>query len=200
MQGPDAVFPVETQNYVASILADLGVDSQDGEPVQEDLAPADLEADVAGILRETGLPPERLELELSEDVLMQAAHQDHDVLPRLRKAGVSLAIDRFGTGRSSLGYLRRVPADRIKVAETFVRQLDRTPGDASIVKATIGLARDLGIAVIAVGVERPAQIALLRQWGCGEAAGSLLMKPLAAEAVQGLLEGDGRIDIAPVAA
>jgi diguanylate cyclase (GGDEF)-like protein/PAS domain S-box-containing protein len=139
--------------------------------------PAALEADIAGVLAETGLPPALLELELTETALMTAS-EGGDLLMRLHQSGVRIAIDDFGTGYSSLEYLRRFPASRIKIAQTFVRHLGDQAGDAAIVKATIGLARELGMTAIAEGVETPAQFEMLRDWGCTEAQGYLFDRPL----------------------
>jgi len=122
--------------------------------------------------------PELLELELTESVLMEASHEHGDALIRLRKLGLRLAIDDFGTGYSSLDYLRRFPVDRIKIAQNFIAELLIVPGDAAIVKATIGLARELGINIIAEGVETEEQLNLLRSWGCREVQGYYFSKPL----------------------
>jgi EAL domain-containing protein (putative c-di-GMP-specific phosphodiesterase class I) len=140
-------------------------------------APQSLEADIAEALAETGLAPERLELELTETVLMNATREDADVLKRLSRLGVAISIDDFGTGYSSLDYLRRFPVSRIKIAQTFVQHMETSPGDAAIVKATIGLARDLGMTVIAEGVETPAQLSALRDWGCEQVQGFLFGRP-----------------------
>jgi diguanylate cyclase (GGDEF)-like protein/PAS domain S-box-containing protein len=139
--------------------------------------PAALEADIAAVLAETGLPPALLELELTETALMTAS-EGGDILMRLHQSGVRIAIDDFGTGYSSLDYLRRFPAGRIKIAQTFVRHLGSRAGDAAIVKATIGLARELGMTAIAEGVETLPQFGMLRDWGCTEAQGYLFDRPL----------------------
>jgi EAL domain-containing protein (putative c-di-GMP-specific phosphodiesterase class I) len=144
-------------------------------------APLALEADIVAALSETGLPPERLELELTETVLMSASREHGGVLERLGRVGVTVAIDDFGTGYSSLDYLRRFPADRIKIAQNFVSQLQPAGGDAAIVKATLGLARELGIMVIAEGVETKAQYELLKGWGCAEAQGYYFARPMDAD-------------------
>jgi len=136
-----------------------------------------LQADIEAALEASSLPPWRLELELTESALI-AASEAGDILSRLQHTGVRIAIDDFGTGYSSLDYLRRLPAHRIKIAQTFVRHLDSSPGDAAIVKATIGLARDLGMSVIAEGVETDAQLQRLVDWGCGEAQGYYFDKAL----------------------
>ena len=154
--------------------------------------PLELERDIAAGLAETGLPPQMLELELTESVLMKASREHNDVLLRLRRQGLRLAIDDFGTGFSSLDYLRRFPVDRIKIAQVFIIDLVTAAGDAAIVKAAIGLARELGISVIAEGVENEAQLRLLQAWGCREVQGYYFSKPLEAEALLPALRG-GRI-------
>jgi diguanylate cyclase (GGDEF)-like protein/PAS domain S-box-containing protein len=144
-------------------------------------APVALEADIAAALAQTGLPPEMLELELTESALIDASREHSDLLERLRETGVTIAIDDFGTGYSSPDYLRRFPSNRIKIAQDFVTNLETTSGDAAIVRATIGLARELNMNVIAEGVETQAQCDLLRNWGCAEVQGFYFARPLAAE-------------------
>jgi predicted signal transduction protein with EAL and GGDEF domain len=138
---------------------------------------ADLEAAIAAALTETGLPAQSLELELTESVVMATSIRHNDVLQRLRDSGIKIAIDDFGTGYSSLDYLRRFPVDRIKIAQNFVDNLMAMPGNAAIVKATIGLARELGITVIAEGIETEEQFDLLNAWGCTQAQGFYIAKP-----------------------
>ncbi len=148
----------------------------------------ELEKDIANILAETGLSPRRLELELTESVLMAAAREQNDVLQRLRDSGVRLAIDDFGVGCSSLDYLCRFPADRIKIAQTFVGRITTEPRSAAIVKATIGLAREFGADVVADGVESPAQLELLKSWACPEGQGRYFAEALAVEDVPRVLK------------
>jgi diguanylate cyclase (GGDEF)-like protein/PAS domain S-box-containing protein len=154
-------------------------------------SPIALEADIAGVLADTGLPPQMLELELTETVLMNASREHVDIILRLRQLGITIAIDDFGTGYSSLDYLRRFPVDRIKIAQNFVQHLESTPGDVSIVKATIGLARELGINIMAEGVETLEQLALLEKWGCKEVQGFYFAEPLAPEDIAQLLRSGG---------
>jgi diguanylate cyclase (GGDEF)-like protein len=154
-------------------------------------SPIALEADIADVLADTGLPPQLLELELTETVLMNASREHGDIILRLRRLGVTIAIDDFGTGYSSLDYLRRYPADRIKIAQNFVQHLESVPGDVSIVKATIGLAHELGINVIAEGVETREQLELLENWGCNEVQGFYFARPLAEQDVTLLLRNGG---------
>jgi diguanylate cyclase (GGDEF)-like protein/PAS domain S-box-containing protein len=150
-------------------------------------APQLLEHSVLTIVAESGLPATCLELELTETALMAASREPSHILTRLRERGVRLAIDDFGTGYSSLDYLQRFPVDRIKIAREFVAQAV-TAGSATIIRATIGLARELGIAVIAEGVESTTQRDLLRAWGCEHAQGFLFSPPLSAEALLPLLQ------------
>ena len=148
----------------------------------------ELEAEIEAILMETGMPADKLELELTETVLMAASIEHNEVLNRLRQSGIKLAIDDFGVGYSSLDYLRRFPVDRIKVAGDFVASITTEAGSAAVVKATLGLARELGIRVIAEGVETRRQLELLRNWGCQEAQGYYFAKPLTVEDMTPLLK------------
>ncbi len=154
--------------------------------------PVALEADIAAALAQTGMPARMLELELTESVLMDASREHSDLLQRLRETGVTIAIDDFGTGYSSLDYLRKYPSNRIKIAQNFVTNLETTPGDAAIIRATIGLARELNIDVIAEGVETQVQRDLLKDWGCGEVQGYLFARPLTAQEAEAALR-DGKI-------
>lgn len=144
-------------------------------------APLALEEDIAKVLRVTGLPPRLLELELTESVLMDITREHLDVLQRLRNSGITTAIDDFGTGYSSLDYLRRFPSTRIKIAQNFVKNLHTSADSAAIVRATISLAHELGIDVIAEGIETTEQAELLKSWGCGEVQGFLYSAPLTAQ-------------------
>jgi diguanylate cyclase (GGDEF)-like protein/PAS domain S-box-containing protein len=137
-----------------------------------------LEADIAAALHTTGLPPHLLELELTETVLMDASRDHKDTLRRLRERGVKISIDDFGTGYSSLDYLRRFPVDHIKIAQSFVRNVETEPGDASIVRAIIGLARTLRIKLIVEGVATRSQLDLLQSWGCTEVQGYFFSRPV----------------------
>ncbi|MBV8681720.1 MAG: EAL domain-containing protein [Caulobacteraceae bacterium] len=149
--------------------------------------PLAFEADIAAALADNGLAADSLELELTETVLMHAYREHADLLLRLRQLGLTIAIDDFGTGYSSLDYLRRFPVDRIKIAQDFVRDLETASGDAAIVKATIGLARELKIDVLAEGVERPEQLELLETWGCREVQGYYFARPLPPSEIAALL-------------
>jgi diguanylate cyclase (GGDEF)-like protein/PAS domain S-box-containing protein len=136
---------------------------------------------VAAILRETGLAPRYLELELTENILMHDTESSARVLAALKAMGVRLAIDDFGTGYSSLGYLKRFPIDTLKIDQSFVRDLATDADDATIVSAVIGMGRNLKQRVIAEGVETDAQLAFLRAQQCDQGQGFLFNHPLPAE-------------------
>ena len=129
--------------------------------------PLELEKDIAATVAEFDLPLRILELELTESVLMDASRDHNEVLLRLREKGHRIAIDDFGCGYSSLDYLRRYPVDRIKIAQTFIADIGIEAGNDAIVRAALGLARELGIEVVVEGVETAAQLALLANWGAG---------------------------------
>jgi predicted signal transduction protein with EAL and GGDEF domain len=150
-------------------------------------APRDLEKAIDDILTETGLPGHMLEIELTETTIMETTRDHSTILKDLRKRGVTIAIDDFGTGYSSLSYLRRFPVDRIKLAQEFMVDLVTDPNDAAIVQAAIGLARVLGIEMIAEGVETEPQLELLKTWGCRAAQGFYFAKPMSVDDVTPLL-------------
>jgi EAL domain-containing protein (putative c-di-GMP-specific phosphodiesterase class I) len=143
-----------------------------------------------------------LELEITESLLMATSFANNEVLVRLRASGVRLAIDDFGTGFSSLDYLRQFPMDRIKIAQNFVLELgtaaSTAAGSAAVVKATIGLARELGIDVIAEGVETAEQLRLIRSWRCDEVQGYFFAKPLSPDELVPLLQAGRIVPSAPV--
>ncbi len=160
--------------------------------------PADAERELAAVLREVQLPRGILQLELTETTLMEAAKAQVDVLERLHADGVRISLDDFGTGFSSLDYLRRYPVDQIKIAQVFVAGIAQNPGDAAIVRAAISLARELHINVLAEGVETLEQAKLLLTWGCREAQGYYFSKPVTADEIALLLSA-GRVQTALLA-
>jgi diguanylate cyclase (GGDEF)-like protein len=143
--------------------------------------------DVAESLRATGLAPRLLKLEITETAVMADADAAVSRLRQLKGLGVGLAIDDFGTGYSSLAYLQRFSVDALKIDRAFVARLGRNAGDAVIVAAVIGLARTLGLTVVAEGVESATQVARLRDLGCERAQGFHFGRPLPAEALEALL-------------
>ncbi len=128
----------------------------------------------------SGLPPGRLELEITETVLMQGNAENITTLHQLRRLGMSIVLDDFGTGYSSLSYLRMFPFDRIKIDRCFVNESANNVDCAAIVAAIAGLGRSLGIDTVAEGIETEAQLALVRAAGCTLAQGFLFGKPCAA--------------------
>jgi diguanylate cyclase (GGDEF)-like protein/PAS domain S-box-containing protein len=150
----------------------------------------ELENDIAAILAETGLPPERLELELTESVFMEISRNHTDALERLREFGLRLAIDDFGTGYSSLEYLGRLPVNRIKIAQNFMSNLTTGSRNGTIVRTAIGMAHELGLDAIVEGVETAEQLQLVRSWSGYKVQGFYFSKPLpAAEVVAHLRRG-----------
>jgi predicted signal transduction protein with EAL and GGDEF domain len=142
---------------------------------------------VTEVLRETGLPAQRLVLEITETVLMQDTEATIERLRALRNLGVRLAVDDFGTGYSSLRYLNRFPIDVLKMAKPFVDELGIDDEDAALARAIVDLGANLGLQIVAEGVERDVQLAHLRQLGCPLAQGFLFARPMpAAEAGQRL--------------
>jgi diguanylate cyclase (GGDEF)-like protein/PAS domain S-box-containing protein len=134
--------------------------------------------DLFAILRETGLDPGSLELELTESVLMKHAASTARILQTLRESGIQVAVDDFGTGYSSLSYLRKFPVDALKIDQSFVRHISTAGDDTTIVKAVIGMARGLKLRVIAEGVETREELAFLRAYRCDEAQGYYFSRPV----------------------
>jgi EAL domain-containing protein (putative c-di-GMP-specific phosphodiesterase class I) len=142
---------------------------------------------VLGILAETGLPAAHLKLELTETVLLEGNEAARQSLVELRGAGVRLVLDDFGTGYASLGLLRRLPLDILKIDRSFVQAMVDDHDAAAIVHAIIALAHALGLQVIAEGVETPEQRLFLRAFRCDRIQGYLLAKALAADALPGFI-------------
>jgi EAL domain-containing protein (putative c-di-GMP-specific phosphodiesterase class I) len=140
-------------------------------------------------LRANGLPAERIELEVTESMVMQNAQQATAVLNELRQLGVSLAIDDFGTGYSSLVYLKRLPIDTLKIDKEFIDDLTRDPDDEAITSTIITMGHSLGLNVIAEGVETEAQLNFLRDHGCDEIQGHWLSRPMEPDQCPGFIQG-----------
>jgi diguanylate cyclase (GGDEF)-like protein/PAS domain S-box-containing protein len=150
----------------------------------------DLADMVAAVLRETGLEPQYLDLELTESLVMSGAEQFISKLQALNAMGVQLSIDDFGTGYSSLSYLKRFPINTLKIDQSFVRDIVTDVDDAAITRSVISLGHSLNLKVIAEGVETDAQLAYLRRHGCDKMQGYLFSRPVPAmEFAQMLREG-----------
>lgn len=142
---------------------------------------------IVRVLAETGLPGGRLELEMTESLLMEDAERTRATLQELRAMGVRLALDDFGTGYSSPGYLLAFPFDEIKIDQSFIARLVNDSSALAIVQAIIAMARGLDMRVTAEGVETAEQLRILRRLGCGAVQGFLLGRPLPAGSVVGVL-------------
>ena len=141
----------------------------------------DIAETVAEVLKETKLPPERLELEITENLLINDTEEVLGKLNRLRQLGVAIAMDDFGTGYSSLNYLARFPFSKIKIDRQFIRNMTRDPATRAIVKTIIALGKSLDVTITAEGVETEEQAAMLREFGCPQVQGFLYGYPGAAE-------------------
>jgi diguanylate cyclase (GGDEF)-like protein len=142
---------------------------------------------VAAALAETGLPPSALTVEVNERVLIEEAGLVTNRLAELRALGVRLAIDDFGTGYASLAHLRKLPVDIIKIDPSFVAGVGTDPTVTMLTKTIVQVGRDLGIDVVAEGIEQPRQLSELREMGCGYGQGFLVARPMAAPSVEALI-------------
>jgi diguanylate cyclase (GGDEF)-like protein len=152
---------------------------------------SDLPDTVGAVLRETGLEPHCLELELTEGAMVRNIPSTTATLTALREMGVKIAIDDFGIGYSSLSYLRNFPITRLKIDKSFVDALGTDRNNRAICGAIITLAHSLGLGVIAEGVETAAQLEMVRALGCNEVQGYLISRPVAADELLRLLEEKG---------
>jgi len=147
----------------------------------------DLVADVASALKTSGLAPDRLELEITESLLLQDNASVLATLHQLRKLGVSISMDDFGTGYSSLSYLQKFPFDKIKIDQSFIQRLAEQDS-VSIVRAVISLGKSLGMSVLAEGVETAEQLKVLQAEGCWDIQGYLVSPPKPALDTMGLID------------
>jgi diguanylate cyclase (GGDEF)-like protein/PAS domain S-box-containing protein len=148
----------------------------------------DLQQTIVGVLNETGLDPTRLELELTESILIGNTEMVLDTVRKLKAIGIKLSLDDFGTGYSSLSYLKRFPLDKLKIDQSFVRDMIKDGDNAAIVRAIIQLARSLNLRTIAEGVEDQAVVEHLRVLHCDEGQGYHFARPMPASEFQAFLE------------
>ena len=147
----------------------------------------DLAAHVERTLVETGLPPERLELEITENIVLKRETTIIEPLRRLRRLGVSIAFDDFGTGYASLSHLRHFPIDRIKIDRSFIGDIGKTGDGGAITRSVIGLGKSLGLKVIAEGIEELDQEGFLRLHKCDEAQGYMYGRPMPPQEIEAIL-------------
>ena len=156
------------------------------------LADCDLVSSIAQIIKEVGLAPDKLELEVTETYLIQDIEHSIETLHRLKKLGVKIALDDFGTGYSSLNYLNRLPIDTLKVDRSFIMDLVEVPEKKTLIKNLITLSHELGMKVVAEGVETQEQLSFLQKMNCDEMQGYFFSPPVTADAFKVLLEQQAR--------
>jgi EAL domain-containing protein (putative c-di-GMP-specific phosphodiesterase class I) len=151
-----------------------------------------LVADVAAALAESGLPAQRLEIEITETVMLQETTTTLETLNELRNLGVRIAMDDFGTGYSSLSYLRRFPFNKIKIDQCFIRDLSEENESMAVLRAITGLGLNLGMTTTAEGVETLDQLCRVRAEGCSEVQGFFFSKAKPATEVANMLQSIAR--------
>ena len=158
-------------------------------------------ATVATVLRNTGLSPSLLELEVTEDILLVDDQKALEIFRQVQALGVRIVFDDFGTGYASLSYLKKFPLDGLKIDKSFVRGLQADSHDAAIVGATISLSKRLGLATVAEGIEDQSTADLLRGMGCEEGQGYYFGRPMrAADFEQAFFAADLAVRRSPGAA
>jgi EAL domain-containing protein (putative c-di-GMP-specific phosphodiesterase class I) len=150
-------------------------------PVQFELS--DVADTIETAIRDSGLDPRRLDIEITEGVFVRNASQVTETLEMIRAMGIGIALDDFGTGYSSLAYLGRLPIDKIKIDQRFVRELPDDDESAAIVSAVLSLSRALGKSAVAEGIETAAQADVLRRAGCEYGQGFYFGRPMSAAAL-----------------
>ncbi|MHB1207810.1 MAG: EAL domain-containing protein, partial [Rhodospirillaceae bacterium] len=146
-----------------------------------DLSNRDLPGDVARLLEAHGVPASALILEITESAVMEDPTHALEVLAQLHGMGLTLSIDDYGTGYSSMAYLKRLPVQEIKIDKSFVLKLASNRGDAILVKSTIELGHNLGLKVTAEGIEDEESLKILQAYGCETGQGYFISKPIPAE-------------------
>lgn len=152
----------------------------------------DLIERINAVLAETGLRPESLKIEITESAVMENAESAVEMLNQLKALGVQLSIDDFGTGYSSFNYLHRFPIDTLKIDRSFISRMDLQPENVEIVRTIIALAHNLGMKVVAEGIETPAQMNRLRDLGCEYGQGYYLARPMDSAAAENFIAAPPR--------
>jgi diguanylate cyclase (GGDEF)-like protein len=179
---PLSLYVLDTSLQQHRIWSDQGIDLKIAVNLSvPNLLDTRLPADVRGLLDKWEVPPEALQLEVTENIVMTDPERMIEVLGALREIGVGLSLDDFGTGSSSLAYLKRLPVDELKIDKSFVLGMEESEADSVIVRTTIELAQRLGLRVVAEGVETVDALEYLSQTGCEEAQGFYLQRPVPAE-------------------
>ncbi|MFW2336336.1 putative bifunctional diguanylate cyclase/phosphodiesterase [Ilumatobacter sp.] len=176
-------FVIEHGISTAAMFRQAGIEI----PIAVNLTPRDLldpelPDDIAEMLTTNGVPPGALHVEITEDAMVVDFDTSVSVLSRLRELGVRVAIDDFGTGYSSLQHLHRLPVDQLKIDRSFVSRMSSDDRAAAIVRASINLAGDLGLATVAEGIDDPATLRIVTDLGCDEVQGFLIQRPMDAQA------------------
>ncbi len=154
--------------------------------------------DVNNALTKSGLNPEYLEIELTENLFLHNIDKGIQTLSRLKELGIKIALDDFGAGFSSLSYLKRLPVDKLKIDRSFVSELDTDKGDSAIVSAIISLSQNLGLGVVAEGVERHSQLKILLDFKCDEIQGFMICRPLSPDDFEAWLRDNAEVSVAKV--
>jgi len=184
---------VELGEWVLNEACRVGVQKLPGLMVAVNVSPIqvvreDFVVMVRKALSSSGLPPQRLEIEITESLFIDASPKALRNLESLRQMGIRVALDDFGTGYSSLAYLRQFPFDTLKIDRAFVRELVTQHDARAIVRSIVELAAALGMSTVAEGVEEPAQYELLRRAGCQSVQGFLIARPMLIDQVTEMLE------------
>ena len=164
-----------------------------------DLLDLELPDYIAGLLTERGVRADQLQLEITESTILADPFRVREVLTRFNEMGIALAIDDFGTGYSSLAYLKRLPVQTIKIDRSFVMDMCEDESDATIVRSTVDLARNLGLGVVAEGVESQEIWDALRAQGCSLAQGYFISRPVPADELAQVLDARASV-VPPIAA
>jgi EAL domain-containing protein (putative c-di-GMP-specific phosphodiesterase class I) len=148
--------------------------------------------EVIAALQRSEVAPDRLIVEVTETALLIDPARAADVLAELAAAGVTVSLDDFGQGQTSLGYLSRLPVHELKIDRSFVTDMDENPAHAAIVRSVIDLGHNLSMLVVAEGIETEAVLAMLRGYACDIAQGYFLARPMPAASLDGWLAGAGK--------